>query len=60
MSNYNKFRDACFEQNTIDELNVALTEEADETDMREWCLTPDEWREAIVEAIKMLKEDEEE
>lgn len=48
----NKFRDACYDTNTAQELREALTlPEADATDLREWDITPDEWRDAIKDAL---------
>lgn len=56
----NTFAEACYDQNSIEELEVARNQEPDETDMKEWNLTEDEWREQIEIAIAALKEDAEE
>ena len=53
----NTFAAACYDQNTIADLEVALAGAADELDMREWGLTEAEWREQIELAIAALRED---
>lgn len=45
------FADACH-TNALDELQSALTGQADAADCREWGITPDEWRQAIETAIR--------
>lgn len=55
----NTFAEACYNQNSIEELEAAINQDPDETDMREWDLSGDEWREQIEIAIAALKEDEE-
>ena len=47
----NNFATACYEDNSIDELHEALTEEPDEYDCREWGITPEEWTDAIQTAL---------
>lgn len=47
----NTFAHACYDQNSIEELEVALAGEPDEGDMRAWGLTSDEWREQIETAL---------
>jgi len=39
----NTFAAACYEMNSIDELQQALAREADAVDMREWGLTEEEY-----------------
>jgi len=53
------FADACYSQNTLDELSYALTEPADKTDCQEWGLTPYQWKNAIRTALMERMEDEE-
>jgi hypothetical protein len=40
----NCFAQACYDQNTISDLEIALAGEADEYDMRTWGLSAEEWR----------------
>ena len=47
----NTFAEACYDMNTLKELKAALTQDADESDMKEWNLTEQEWREQIELAI---------
>jgi len=54
----NTFAEACYDMNSIAELEVALANEPDETDMKEWNLASDEWREQIEIALNELKSDE--
>lgn len=54
----NTFARACFEQNTIAELETALSGEADQYDCAEWNLTSDEWRAQIEAALSALREKE--
>lgn len=52
MRNWEKFAKACYEQNSAGELKACLfRDEADETDCKQWNITPNEWRCAIGEAI---------
>lgn len=53
------FAEACYNMNSIEELQQALTGEADVADMKEWGLTEAQWREEIQIAIAALKEDAE-
>ncbi|WP_073585239.1 hypothetical protein [Vibrio quintilis] len=53
------FAEACYNMNSIEELENALQTGADESDMKVWNLTEDEWREQIETAIKEIKEDTE-
>jgi hypothetical protein len=46
-----RFAEACYNQNTVDELLSALHSPADEDDCREWGITPSEWKQAIVDAL---------
>lgn len=55
----NTFAEACYNYNSIEELEAAKNQGPDETDMREWGLSEDEWREQIETAIAALKEDAE-
>jgi hypothetical protein len=52
------FSEACYDQNSIAELTDALLQsEADETDCRNWNISPAQWREAIQRAlIQKLKD----
>jgi hypothetical protein len=45
------FAEACCDQNSLKELKDALVREADETDMKTWNITEDQWREALEVAI---------
>jgi hypothetical protein len=54
----NTFAEACYNQNTIEELEVALSSPADETDMQEWGLSESEYFDEIKTAIAELKEDD--
>ncbi|MGA9189613.1 MAG: hypothetical protein WB014_13890 [Methanosarcina sp.] len=45
------FAEACCDQNSIKELKEALAGEADETDMKTWNITEDQWRKALKVAI---------
>ena len=48
----NTFAEACYDMNSIDELIDALKQEPDESDMKTWGLSADEWRENIEIALK--------
>lgn len=54
----NTFAEACYNQNTIEQLEDALKSPADETDMREWGLSESEYFDEIKTAIAELKEDD--
>ena len=45
------FSEACFDQNSEDELRSALNGDADETDCDNWGITPEQWRESIEAAL---------
>lgn len=47
----NSFAEACLNQNSIAELQAALSESADQSDMSEWGLTGAQWREQIQIAL---------
>ena len=51
------FAEACYDQNSIDELKIALSEEPDETDMQTWNITPTEYYEQIALALVARLED---
>jgi len=51
----NTFASACYEQNTVKELEDALSCGADETDRRVWDITAEEWEEQVELAIEELK-----
>lgn len=46
------FAEACYNQNSVDELRACLLgKEADLTDCKEWGISATEWREAIQKAL---------
>lgn len=47
----NTFAEACYNQNTIEELQAAFKSPADETDMQEWGLTESEYFDEIKTAV---------
>ena len=51
------FAEACYNQNSLNELKFSLKGAADETDMLTWNLNEDEWREAIKIAIIAMEQD---
>jgi hypothetical protein len=51
VDNVKDFAEACCDQNNLKELKAALAGEADETDMKTWHLTEDQWRKALEVAI---------
>ena len=58
MSNLTEFAAACYETNSIIELEEALKQRAaDKTDCEEWKLTPTQWRAAIAEALEAKNAD---
>ncbi len=53
MSQETEFKNACYDQNSIEELIEALqAKKADKADMKEWGLTATQWRNAIKTALK--------
>lgn len=55
----NTFAEACYHMNSIDELEEALKNDADETDMKTWGISADEWREQIDLALAEKRADDE-
>ena len=53
----NTFAAACYDMNSIVELEQALKDGPDATDMQEWDLTESEWTEQVEAALAELKED---
>jgi hypothetical protein len=51
MGNVKGFAEACCDPNSLKELKNALAGKADETDMKTWSLTEDQWCKAIEIAI---------
>jgi hypothetical protein len=51
------FAEACYQDNSTDELIDALNEGADTDDCKLWGITPDEWRSQITLALRALIED---
>lgn len=49
-----EFSEACFNQNSIKELQDAIAGEPDSTDMQTWGIDEDEWKEAIETALLAL------
>ena len=56
MVEQNTFAAACYDQNSVEELEQALLREPDERDMDEWGLIQEEWRQQIELAIREKKE----
>ena len=54
-----QFAIACYDMNSIDELELALTDGANESDMAELEITADEWKMAITAALNDLLADQE-
>ncbi len=52
------FAEACFNQNSIEELEACLKRDADKTDLKEWDLTEEEYFKQISIALEALKEKE--
>ena len=51
------FAEACFNQNSLHELNEAMAQEgADDTDCNTWGISPEEWRENIKAALSRTAE----
>jgi hypothetical protein len=55
----NTFAAACYNDNSIAELEQALSDGPDATDMKEWGLSESEWREQVEEALAELRADQE-
>ena len=55
----NTFAEACYDMNSINDLENALKGDADETDMKTWGITDEEWREQIELALAEKRADEE-
>ena len=53
----NSFAAACYDQNSLADLQKALDDGPDETDMKEWNLTEWEWRAQIELAMAAKRED---
>ena len=53
----NTFAAACYDGNTIEDLEDALVGDADETDMKAWDINSTQWREQIQLALTELKTD---
>lgn len=53
----NTFAAACYDQNTLADLEAKLSGEPDAIDMHDWNLTADEWRAQIALAIAASRED---
>ena len=51
----NTFAAACYNDNTIEELETALAGTADQTDMASWGIDENEWRDQIQSALAELK-----
>ena len=57
MSSLTGFAGACYDENSIAELEEALKlRAADKTDCENWTITPTQWRAAIVEALAAKRE----
>jgi hypothetical protein len=55
--NENTFAAACYEMNSIAELEAAIAGPADKIDMTTWGLTEQEWRDEIALALKAKRGD---
>lgn len=53
----NTFAAACYDQNTIAELEQALIDGPDATDMANWGITAEEWTNEINSALVALRDD---
>lgn len=56
-SSLDGFAEACYDQNSYDDLKDCKTARPDTADMREWDLSAQEWRDAQAEAIEAAMED---
>lgn len=60
MSSLTGFAEACYDTNSISQLEEALKQRAaDQTDCQEWKITPTQWRAAIAEVLAAKKADAE-
>lgn len=50
------FAAACYEQNTLAELNAIVGKQADREDMQSWRISSAEWTEQVELAIEALEE----
>jgi hypothetical protein len=58
MSKLTGFAEACYDTNSVAELEAAMKQRAaDKTDCEEWKITPTQWRAAIAEALEAKKAD---
>lgn len=58
MTRLSGFAEACYDQNSVEQLEEALRmRAADKTDCAEWRITPTEWRAAIAEALAAKRAD---
>ena len=56
MTQLTGFAEACYDTNSIAELEAALKQRAaDKTDCQTWNITPTQWRAAIAEALEAKK-----
>jgi len=55
----NTFAAACYNDNSIAELEQALFEGPDATDMANWGLSESEWREQVEQTLAELRADQE-
>lgn len=53
----NTFAAACYDSNTVAELEAALRGPVDENDCKEWNITPEQWREQIQLALAAKTEE---
>ena len=55
MINTGTFEDACFLTNSIEELELALEEGPEDSELQEWGLSENEWREQVASALNRLR-----
>lgn len=53
----NTFASACYDSNTVAELEAALQGPVDESDCKAWKITPEQWREQIQLALAAKTEE---
>lgn len=56
-SDLNGFAEACYEQNSVADMANFETADADETDMKNWDIDEEEWREAQKKALLAMAYD---